>query len=882
VGSLLLGCPAEEASTGTDTSGTSDTGDATTDTGTADTGTDDTGTDDTGTDDTGTDDTGTDDTGTDDTGTDTGGGCESDVECSDNDPCTYDQCNGGKCANPADQFCATNSPCQASDVPGSDDESITECVCALDGYCCDIAWDELCVGQADSDCGAPCACDELEPAELACLSDDDCLFCDDGDACNGSWGCSEGTCVQTDPVQCDPELTTGCMVNSCNPFTGACELTPDIAQCDDTDPCTSDTCEASGECGNEALEGCGENHPCQTANTPGSKDDDITACVCALDSFCCNVAWDSLCVGEAQNDCGAVCDCSAAEPETLTCEDDSDCSYCDDPNDKCLGIWTCGDEGLCVTLGAVECDDTDDFGCVKNTCNPVTGICSSGAVLADCVDADLCTLDACDSETGECTNELQEGCGENHPCQEATTPGSKNEEINTCVCEFAPECCDDAWASFCTFLAQDFCALSCDCSGFVADDLACDEDSDCDFCDADGDLCNGSWTCQDGTCGTVPVVECDGEADIGCATNQCQPETGECALAMTPDGCNDGDNCSADTCDLETGECSSEPIVGCGTNHPCQTSLFVGTADKDVEACVCALDSYCCETAWDGLCVNEAQDQCDVQCDCAAAAQECVETADCGFCDNDSTLCNGGWICEDGACVTSEAVDCGDPDADGCLLYKCIAETGECDYAAVDAYCDDGDDCTLDSCDEVGECSNDLVSDECGETDPCIPSEIPASNNPPVNACVCLYAPECCESAWSDICVQIAVSECTFKCTCKQTAPECEADADCSSCDDDNPCNGSWSCVDGVCEEEPAVLCEADGDAGCDVPGCNPENGECEYLSLDSACNDNDPCTAESCVEGLCQFESLESCGGGDEPPFPGFPGEPTPEPNPG
>ena len=30
-------------------------------------------------------------------------------------------------------------------------------------------------------------------------------------------------------------------------------------------------------------------------------------CVCAIDSFCCNTQWDSICVDEAKNQCGAKC-----------------------------------------------------------------------------------------------------------------------------------------------------------------------------------------------------------------------------------------------------------------------------------------------------------------------------------------------------------------------------------------------------------------------------------------------------------------------------------------------------------------------------------------------------------------------------------------------
>jgi hypothetical protein len=57
--------------------------------------------------------------------------------------------------------------------------------------------------------------------------------------------------------------------------------------CDDAPPGGSNCCAPTG------TTGC--NHPsCQN-------------CVCALDAFCCDTAWDSICASEALNQCGAVC-----------------------------------------------------------------------------------------------------------------------------------------------------------------------------------------------------------------------------------------------------------------------------------------------------------------------------------------------------------------------------------------------------------------------------------------------------------------------------------------------------------------------------------------------------------------------------------------------
>ena len=51
---------------------------------------------------------------------------------------------------------------------------------------------------------------------------------------------------------------------------------------------------------------------CQTGGflQAGCGPDDCTAWICDVDSYCCNVAWDSICVGEVGTVCERRCDCS--------------------------------------------------------------------------------------------------------------------------------------------------------------------------------------------------------------------------------------------------------------------------------------------------------------------------------------------------------------------------------------------------------------------------------------------------------------------------------------------------------------------------------------------------------------------------------------------
>ncbi len=54
---------------------------------------------------------------------------------------------------------------------------------------------------------------------------------------------------------------------------------------------------------------CQSSDACTARETPGSDQPGCTKCVCELDSFCCTVRWDSICVAEAQGVCVNACQC---------------------------------------------------------------------------------------------------------------------------------------------------------------------------------------------------------------------------------------------------------------------------------------------------------------------------------------------------------------------------------------------------------------------------------------------------------------------------------------------------------------------------------------------------------------------------------------------
>lgn len=322
-----------------------------------------------------------------------------------------------------------NHPCTPGDGPGSDDSEVTACTCAADTFCCDVIWDETCVDVAAGQCGALCDCVETP---TSCAADSDCAFCDeDGDPCTGGFACDAGTCVQTPEVVCDPSAATGCAAAGCNPSSGLCEPQPDHALCDDDDFCTDDTCvAASGECAHAPIEGCGLNHPCKEAETPGSNDPEATECVCGEDEFCCLAEWDAQCADTAKGACGIDCDCGTAASELTACAADEDCGFCDENDDACDGTWACVD-GQCGPKAPVTCDTAGDNGCLQNTCDPTSGACAMAAGACD--DGELCTTDSCNTSTGQCSNEPIDECS-------PTCEGACAEYIFNGVCQCDAEC----------------------------------------------------------------------------------------------------------------------------------------------------------------------------------------------------------------------------------------------------------------------------------------------------------------------------------------------------------------------------------------------------------------------------------------------------------
>ncbi len=154
--------------------------------------------------------------------------------------------------------------CETSPLPTCSVPEVDECVCDLDPYCCEIDFDGLCVMEA-VECGADCGTNEGSCCETA----------------------EEGGCGDEEVEDCICAVDAQCCLSGYDQLcidqaVASCSL-----QCEQPLP-DSDCCEASevGQC----------------------TDDEVNACVCAFDPYCCNVSYDENCVAMGITYCGASCE----------------------------------------------------------------------------------------------------------------------------------------------------------------------------------------------------------------------------------------------------------------------------------------------------------------------------------------------------------------------------------------------------------------------------------------------------------------------------------------------------------------------------------------------------------------------------------------------
>jgi hypothetical protein len=158
---------------------------------------------------------------------------------------------------------------------------------------------------------------------------------------------------------------------------GACDL---VADCDDQDICTAESCVSSGTCLNDPIADC---------------------CVSDADCDDADQCTDDVCSSNTCTHMYNVAPCSDGDP----CTD----------NDTCFGGSCAGSPISCDDGNACTVNSCDDGAC-ESAYLPSPGCCAGDV---DCYDADFCTDDTC-GVGGDCTNAaIPHCCVEDWHCDDA-------------------------------------------------------------------------------------------------------------------------------------------------------------------------------------------------------------------------------------------------------------------------------------------------------------------------------------------------------------------------------------------------------------------------------------------------------------------------------
>jgi hypothetical protein len=330
---------------------------------------------------------------------------------------------------------------------------------------------------------------------------------------------------------------------------------------------------------------------------------------------------------------------------------------CPNPAHNCFVTGTpgCADEDCCNAVCAA-----DPFCCSTQW----DSICVGGAL-------DLCGSDSCGTSAG------------NDCCTTSTVPGCNDEICCNIVCTVDPFCCATAWDSLCVGGAEKLCGLECN------EAPACGVPGTGDCCAANGSPFCDDAACCNAVCSFDPFC-CDTTWDTVCANlagdicapcggnAACNPNAGDCCVANGTPGCADADCCLL-ICAVDPfccsnqwdSICANQAVTNCSgcaavcpnPDHGCFVTGTPGCSNATCCDAVCAADPFCCETQWDALCVNGANNLCgNAACPNPAHACNVSGTPGCSdetccniVCSFDPFCCTTQW---DGICVIEAANNC--------------------------------------------------------------------------------------------------------------------------------------------------------------------------------------------------------------------------------
>ena len=624
---------------------------------------------------------------------------------------------------------------------------------------------------------------------------------------------------------------------------GACAL-----KADGTKVCAS-PCTADADCGK--AEACQDVSGVKVCVEAGAS----LCAPCVSNSACTYGDDDGVCVagGSAGNFCGTSCTTTADCVSGYSCDDVKDVASKDAkqcvPENKavcaCSGYaiataakTTCFAAGLpgctstrqCLADGAAGAPTGGGLGACttkapeKETCDGIDNNCD-GATDEDgakgCDDGNGCTADTCEGGKGCVHNKLDAtSCDDGSAC-------TKGDTCQVGLCTGVTVSCDDS--NPCTDEACDIAA-------------GCTSTNNTKACD-DGDACTKDDGCAVGLCAGATVV-CDDSnpcTDDSCDLSAGCTTTNNTASCDDADACTKDDTCAASLCAGVTKDCDDAnpcTVDSCDTKAGCDSKkLNTGSCD-DGTACTTG------DTCEAGVCNGKKLDCDDTN---ACTADACDPTSGC-------TNTNLTKACDDGDACSEK---------DACLGGKCVGEKKSCQ---------DGNACTDDSCDTKTGCVFTQNTSPCDDGVPCSIKDLCAAGK-------CVGTPKLCDDSnacTADTCDK-STGDCAFKPLVGNTCTDGNACTEKDSCDKDGKCAGSkLNCEDGKpCTDDPCdvatgcgakILTKKPCDDGSVCTSSDTCDGKGACVGAAVVCDDNNPCTDDSCDAKLgCQKKNnTATCTDGD------------------
>jgi len=340
--------------------------------------------------------------------------------------------------------------------------------------------------------------------------------------------------------------------------------------------------------------------------------------------------------------------------------------------------------------------------------------------------------------------------------------------------------------------------------------------------------------------GAITILPKNGVCDDDqlCTINDACDAGGNCVADDVQ--CDDGIACSVDTCDAANGQCEfSFAACGCTEDSNCD-DFNVCTIDTcNISAGVCNNDNVANGTSCDDGTLCTDNDECNVPTGTSSSTSVCT---------GDAISCDDGDQCTLDSCDAAvgcvNAIDagalCEDGD-DACIKNETCQANGACEGTPFT--CDDGNTCTIDEC-YANDCNYTELQagTSCSDGDAC--TEFDKCNDKGT----CLGQDVTCDDG----------NVCTNDFCNNATGCETSNVSNGTVCDDDNPCSSLSECEQGSCQFKVATNCD-DPDDECNSYSCNPAEGCVATPVADgTACSDDDVCTVnEQCISGVCDVEPL-------------------------